>query len=113
MERFRSADRMRPAVAGRVLCRCVPVLRRALHADDELRLAARADPGECGRHCHHDDGRLLHFVVEAAGQATAEIGGAKATGTQTRLIGPADSVTASTAASLQKQAPALRTPAFR
>ncbi|MET4761296.1 hypothetical protein ABH970_001668 [Bradyrhizobium ottawaense] len=76
MESVRSPDRLRPAVARRVLCRRVPVVRRPFRAVDELGLAARTDLRQRRRHRDHDDGGLLHLVVEEAGQA------AEATATQ-------------------------------
>ena len=39
---------------------------------DELGLAVRADLRQRGRHRDHDDRRLLHLLVETAGQAAAE-----------------------------------------
>ncbi|MEY9384664.1 hypothetical protein ABIF93_002921 [Bradyrhizobium japonicum] len=69
VEGVRSLDRLRPAVARRVLRRRVPVLRRPFRAVDELGLAVRADLRQHRRHRDHDDGGLLHFLVEKAGQA--------------------------------------------
>ena len=51
------------------------------HAVAELGLAVRADPRQRDRHRDHDDRRLLHFLVEAAGQA------AQAAGAESRLSG--------------------------
>ncbi len=65
-------DRLRPAVSRRVLRRRVPVVRGALPAVAELGLGLRAGAGQHRRHRGDDDGRLLHFLVEAAGQADAE-----------------------------------------
>ncbi len=48
---------------------------------DELRLAVRADLRRRDRHLDHDHRRLLHFVVEAAGQAD------QAAGSESRLSG--------------------------
>ncbi|MGY4370483.1 hypothetical protein ACVW1A_006548 [Bradyrhizobium sp. LB1.3] len=77
MERVRSDHRLRPAIARRVLRRRVPVLRRPFRAVDELGLAVRADLRQRRRHRDHDDGGLLHLVVEEAGQA-AEAAAAQA-----------------------------------
>ena len=77
MEDIRSADRLRSAVARGVLRRRVPVVRRALPAVAELRLAVRADLRQRNRHRDHDHRRLLHFLVETAGQAAAQAGGAE------------------------------------
>jgi len=76
MEGVRSPRRLRPAVARSVLRRRVPVLCRAFHAVAELGLAARASLRQRGWDIDHDDRGLLHFVVEEAGQATAEGAGA-------------------------------------
>ena len=72
VEDIRSAGRLRPAIACGVLRRRVPVVRRTLPAVDEFRLAAGADLRQRDRHRDHDDRRLLHFLVEAAGQAAAQ-----------------------------------------
>ena len=77
VEGVRPADRLRSAVAGGVLRRRVPVVRRPFRAVDELGLAVRADLRQRHRHRDHDDRRLLHLLVEAAGQAAAETAGAQ------------------------------------
>ncbi len=77
MEGVRSPDRLRSAVARRVLRRRVPVVRRTLRTVDELGFAVRADLRQRHRHRDHDHRRLLHLLVEAAGQAAAEAGGAQ------------------------------------
>ena len=66
---------------GRVLRRRVPVLCRAFPTVAEFGLAVRADPRQRDRHRDHDHRRLLHFLVEAAGQA------AQAAGAESRLSG--------------------------
>ena len=77
MEDIRPPDRLRPAIAGGVLRRCVPVLRRAFRALDELGHAVRADLRQRVRHRDHDHRRLLHLLVETAGQAIAKGAGAE------------------------------------
>ena len=72
MEDVRSPDRLRPAIARGVLRRRVSVLRRTFRALDELGLAVRADVRQRRRHRDHDDRRLLHLLVETAGQAIAK-----------------------------------------
>ena len=72
MEGFRSAHRLRAAVARGVLRRRVPVLCRAFRTDDEFGFAVRADLRQRHRHRDHDHRRLLHLLVEAAGQAAAK-----------------------------------------
>ena len=47
----------------------------AISTDDELGLAARADFRQRVRDRDHDAGRLLHLLVEKAGQAAAQAGG--------------------------------------
>ncbi len=74
MEDIRSVDRLRSAVTRRVLRRRVPVLRRPLRIVVELGIDLGADLHQHRRHRDHDDGRLLHLLVEAAGQAAAEAG---------------------------------------
>ena len=81
VEDFRSADRLRSAIIGRVLRRRIPVVRRAFPTVDEFGLAVRADLRQRDRHRDHDRRRLLQFLVEAAGQA------AQAAGAESRLSG--------------------------
>ena len=69
MEGVRPAHCLRSAIAGSVLCRRLPLLCRTFRIDDELRLAVCADFRQRDRHRDHDHRRLLHFLVEATGQA--------------------------------------------
>ncbi len=67
-----------PAVAGGVLRRRVPLLRRTFRTDDELGLAVGADFRQRDGNSDHDHRRLLHLLVEEAGQAAPQTGGGKA-----------------------------------
>ena len=73
---FDPADRLRPAIARGVLRRRLPVLCRTFRTDDEFGFAVRADLCQRDRNSDHDRRRLLHLLVEAAGQAAQ--GGAEA-----------------------------------
>src|SRR3954447_8005861 len=65
---------MRPAIARSVLRRRVSLPPRTLCTGAELRLGVGADRRERGGNRDHDRGRLLHLLVEEAGQAAAEAG---------------------------------------
>ena len=69
VESVRPADRLRSAVARRILRRRVPVLCRTFRTDDEFGLAVHADFRQHHRHRHHDGSCLLHLLVKTAGQA--------------------------------------------
>ncbi len=69
---FDPVDRLRPAVARGVLRRRLPVFRRPFRTDDELGLAVRADFRQRDRNSDHDHRRLLHLLVETAGQAASQ-----------------------------------------
>jgi len=75
MADFRSRDRLRPAVARGVLRRRLPFLCRPFRTDDECGFAVRADFRQRDGNSDHDHRRLLHFLVEKAGQAAAQAGG--------------------------------------
>ena len=78
---FDPVDRLRPAVARRVLRRRLPVLCRTFRTDDEFGLAVRADFRQRDGNSDHDHRRLLHLLVEAAGQAASQ-----GSGSQSRLV---------------------------
>ncbi len=72
---FDPADRLRSAVARGVLRRRLPVLCRTFRTDDEFGLAVRADLRQRDRNRDHDHRRLLHLLVEKAGQAASQTSG--------------------------------------
>ena len=72
---FDPVDRLRSAVARGVLRRRLPVLCRAFRTDDEFGFAVRADFRQRDRNSDHDHRRLLHLLVEKAGQAASQTSG--------------------------------------
>src|SRR5579863_2081539 len=60
---------VRTTIARRILRRRLPVLCRAFRTDVEFGVFLRAALRQRDRHRDHDGGRLLHLLVETAGQA--------------------------------------------
>src|SRR5258708_40328217 len=72
MESVRSCDRLRSAVACGVLRRRLLVLCWTFRIDDEFGFAVRADLCQRDGNSDHDHCRLLHLLVEEAGQTPSQ-----------------------------------------